>query len=69
MESILFEIVDILGCINNDYDKEEIREKIKRLSKLIAEKYIEKAKILIQKTESAKEFRKIMQELRRSNGK
>lgn len=65
MESILFEIVDILEYMNNDYDKEEIREKIKKLANLIAKKHIEKYKIDIQKNESAKEFSKIMQELRR----
>lgn len=61
MKSILFEIVDILEYINNDYDKEEIREKIKKLSILIAEKYMEKYKIDTQKNEK---FSKIMKELR-----
>lgn len=63
MESILFEIVDILEYMNNDYDKEKIREKIKKLANLIAKKHIEKVKSDIQKNESTKEFSKIMQEL------
>lgn len=61
METILLEIVDILECINNDYDKEEIREKIKKLSKLIAKKYIEKVNAFMQKIESEKEYNKMIQ--------
>lgn len=64
IEKILFEIVDILEYMNNDYDKEMIREKIKKLYDLIIQylrKEINQEKNRIQ---SEKEFNKILHKIR-----